>query len=40
VYEPVQGSGDYRICPGQCQLVASYVAAEDQRILECQGFGG
>jgi len=40
LYEQMPGSGDYFVCPANCDVAAQYVAAEDQRLLACQGFGG
>lgn len=33
-------NGAAELCPDHCETARLWVAAEDQRVLECQGFGG
>ena len=40
VYRREEGSDQLGVCPAHCELLKQYVADEDQRLLECQGFGG
>ena len=32
--------GEIELCPDHCETVRLWVAAENPRVLECQGFGG